>query len=382
MSLPQYCGLPLSRESTAVPLGQTVHTLTDRLDQIPDNPAAPVRGENVVDLTMNENPEPPLELLRSPPMDALAQVNRYPVAAMLRLRRRLADLHQVTPDQVAVLNGATEAIWLLPRSIEPPGAQVLLPACTFPEYRNASIAAGLAVCEVHMRTDLGIDLPALAARVTQATRLIFLANPNNPTGGYFTHAELSRFLATIPASVLVVLDEAYRDYAQGLDLPDSAALLTRHRNLAVLRTFSKSYGLAALRVAYMLGDSQQLNLLERVRLPFSGNLFGYAAAYELLGCAELLPRVIARNRVRRALLEQEMAGLGLVCHPSVANFMIVDTPLPGSELAQQLRLRGVLVRPLDRFGFSSSVRISVGTESQIERLSSEVRAVVNARVAG
>lgn len=337
---------------------------------------------------MNENPEPPLELLAGPPLEVLAQAHRYPVDSVERLRQRLARLHELTPDQVLILNGVTEAISFIPRAIFGPhvrgphvrGPQVraLLPACTFTAYRDACAAAGLAVDEVPLGAELGIDLSALARRVGPMTKLIFLANPNNPTGGAFRHGELASFLATLPPWVLVVLDEAYADYAPELDLPDSAALRRQHRNLIVARTFSKSYGIAGLRVGYLLGDAGLLQRLERARDPFSGNLFGHAAAMRLLDQPALLPRVVARNRARRDMLTEAMARLGLVAHPSATNFVLVDLPQRGDEFAHKLRARGVLVRALADCGRPASLRISVGTESEIERLGCEMGAILRA----
>lgn len=329
---------------------------------------------------MNENPEPPLELLQSLPIEALVRVHRYPIESDERLRQRLASLHELTAAQVMIVNGVTEAISFIPRALFGPHVRALLPACTFTAYRGACAAAGLAVDEVPLGAELGIDLKALAQRVGPMTKLIFLANPNNPTGAAFRHGELASFLATLPPWVLVVLDEAYTDYAPELDLPDSAALRRQHRNLIVARTFSKSYGIAGLRIGYLLGDAELLGRLERARDPFSGNLFGHAAAARLLDQPELLPRVVARNRARRALLTEAMAQLGLVTYPSATNFVLVDLPQHGDEFAHKLRARGVLVRGLADCGRPASLRISVGTEAEIERLRCEMSAILRAEV--
>lgn len=337
---------------------------------------------------MNENPEPPLELLQSPLLEVLAQVHRYPIESAERLRQRLAALHELPADQVLVTNGATESISFIPRALHGPRVRALLPECTFTAYRSACAAAGLAVDEVplgtghdlHSQSAARIELTALSRRVGPMTKLIFLANPNNPTGAYFSHGELASFLATLPPWVVVVLDEAYKDYAPELDLPDSAALRRQYRNLIVARTFSKSYGIAALRVGYLLGDATLLGQLEKARDPFSGNLFGHAVAVRLLEQPDLLPRVVERNRARRALLTVALRELGLWVHPSAANFVLVDLPQRGEDFAQLLRARGVLVRTLADCGRPASLRISVGTEAEIERLRCEMSAILRAQV--
>jgi histidinol-phosphate aminotransferase len=361
----------------------------DALLQIADNLRflKSASGGSLVNLSMNENPEPPLELLQSPPLEALAQVHRYPIESAERLRQRLAALHELPADQVLVTNGATEAISFIPRALYGPHVRALLPDCTFTAYRSACAAAGLAVDEVptelagSSQSAARSELTALSRSVGPMTKLIFLANPNNPTGAYFTHGELAHFLSTLPPWVVVVLDEAYKDYAPELDLPDSAALRRQHRNLLVMRTFSKSYGIAALRVGYLLGDATLLGRLEKARDPFSGNLFGHAAALGLLEQPELLPRVVERNRARRALLTAALRELGLLVYPSAANFVLVDLPQRGEDFAQLLRARGILVRTLTDCGRPASLRISVGTEAEIERLRCEMSAILRAQVA-
>lgn len=374
--------LPRAPSTASEPAAQggSRDPFAESLLQIADNLRFLKSGGALVNLSMNENPEPPLELLQAPPLELLSQVHRYPIDSAERLRQRLATLHELTPDQVMILNGVTEAISFIPRALSGPHARALLPACTFTAYRGACAAAGLAVDEEPLGAELGIDLKALARRVGPMTKIIFLANPNNPTGCAFRHDELASFLAALPPWVLVVLDEAYGDYAPELDLPDSAELRRQHHNLIVARTFSKSYGIAGLRIGYLLGDAELLGHLERARDPFSGNLFGHAAATRLLDQPELLPRVVARNRARRALLTEAMARLGLLAYPSATNFVLVDLPQRGDEFAHKLRARGVLVRGLADCGRPASLRISVGTEADIERLGCEMGAILRAEV--
>lgn len=392
LSVPPSKPRPLNLPAEALAPGGARDGRSDSLLQIADNLRflRSASGGALVNLSMNENPEPPLELLQQPPLEALAQVHRYPIESAERLRQGLAALHELPANQVMVTNGATEAIWFIPRALHGPHGRALLPECTFTAYRSACAAAGLAVDEVPPGSELDwgsqlagrIELAALSRRIGPMTKLIFLANPNNPTGSYFSHGELASFLATVPPWVVVVLDEAYKDYAPELDLPDSAALRRQYRNLIVARTFSKSYGIAALRIGYLLGDPALLGRLEKAREPFSGNMFGHAVALRLLEQPDLLPRAVARNRARRTLLTEALRQLGLVVYASATNFVLVDLPRRGEDFAQLLRARGVLVRTLADCGRPASLRISVGTEAEIECLRCELSAILRAQVSG
>lgn len=345
----------------------------DALGRSAENLRALELGSTLINLSMNENPEPPIELLQATQLWALQTANRYPIAVAQQLRDRLAQLHQLRPSQVMLVNGATEAVAIVPRALSSAGGDVVLASLTFGAYEACCKKAGLGVQIVPMRKDMGIDLAGHLERISEATRLVFVSNPNNPTGCCFSHDEFVAFLSAVPSSVVVVLDEAYADYVEGVRLPDSRALLDRYPNLIVLRTFSKSHGIAALRIGYVLGSEQWLARFEAARTPFTCNLMGIVAATTLIDHPSLILQTRQRNSRRRRLLEEIASEARFSFVPSQTNFLMVGTsPWSGLAIANHLRTRGVLVRSLDDQGMPQAVRIAVSTEEDLAVLRTQL----------
>ncbi len=218
--------------------------------------------------------------------------------------------------------------------------------------------------------DFAFDLRAIAEAVAAhvETRIVYLANPNNPTGTAFGAAELQEFLRRVPADVLVVLDEAYFHYADRADMPDSVQLFREHKNLLIMRTFSKVYGLAGLRVGYGIGDASVLEAMNKLRTPFNLTGVSQAAALAALDDAEHVSRSITENAAERARLTKGLTQLGLRPVPSHANFIFIDIGPEAQELCDELLREGVIVRPLGWMGFPEAIRVSVGIASENDKL--------------
>ncbi len=321
-----------------------------------------------VKLSSNENPRPPHPKIVAAVTAALAEANRYPASGSPELTRALASHHGVTADEVMVGNGSNEIIDLLVRAFVAPDENVVYPVPSFIVYALIAKICGVRGTGVPCR-DYRLDLDAMAAAIDDRTRMVFVCNPNNPTSTYVTGREIGAFLERVPDDVFVVMDEAYIDYVDASDYPDSMALRSRRDGLIVLRTFSKFFAVAGIRVGYALGHPKVIETLHKVRQPFNVSRLAQAAGLAALECAaDLKPyaqeTIAERARVRSALLD-----LGLECPPSQTNFIFTDLRERDVDLFHELARRGVIVRRLGQFGAARAMyRISIGTPKENDRL--------------
>ncbi len=338
---------------------------------VPGKPIEEVAREfgipDCVKLASNENPLGASPLALAAVRDTLAHGHLYPDGSCFALKRKLATLHGVEPEEVVVGAGTNEILTLLVRTFLAEGEEAVLSENTFLVYRLAVQSCGRRATSVPMR-DHRYDLEAMAGAIGPRTKLVFVANPDNPNGTYVTAAELDRFLDRVPAHVLVVLDEAYFEFVDEADYPDGARLLRRRPRLVVLRTFSKIHGLAGLRVGYALCERDVANYLDRVRDPFNVSSVAQTAAVAALEDQAHVEATRAVVREGRALLMRELPGLGFRVVPSVANFVLADVGGSGEALFQALLRHGVIVRPMAAYGMPEAVRISIGTPAENERL--------------
>jgi histidinol-phosphate aminotransferase len=325
--------------------------------------------DGIIKLASNENPFGPSPRAVAAAIRALAQGALYPDGGCYELRQRLAALHGLGADQFVVGNGSNEIIELLGHVFLGPGDEVVLGAPAFVVYRLVAHLFGAKAIEVPLRA-WRHDLPAMAAAVTPRTKLVCVCSPNNPTGTANTEAELIDFVRRLPEHVVCAIDEAYVHYMPSL--PDFRALIREGRKLICLRTFSKIYGLASLRIGYGYASPEFCALLNRVRQPFNANAIGQAAALGALEDAEFADRCARETREGRRQLEQGCRALGLEFVPSEANFVLVRVG-EGRRVFESLQQRGVIVRPVGSYGLPEWVRVTVGTESQNTRLLSELR---------
>ncbi|MBI4385842.1 MAG: histidinol-phosphate transaminase [Elusimicrobia bacterium] len=336
---------------------------------LPGKPIAEVQRElgirRVIKLASNENPLGPSPKAVAAARRALRQTHLYPEGASPLLRRALARELGILEYQVLIGNGSDEIIRLLCEAFLSPEDEAVVSQRGFIRFKQQSLLMGARVIEVPMR-DWTHDLEAMARSVGPKTKLMFVASPNNPTGTYNTRDQVKRFLESVPSSVLVVLDEAYCHYAAcRSDYPDSVReFFPGRRNLAILRTFSKAYGLAGLRVGYGIADAELVGWLDRIRMPFNVNLVGQWAALAAVEDRVFLRRSVAANRRGGRSLSTQLRRLGLQPGDSGTNFLFLRSPIPGNRLFQELLRSGVIVRPLDEYGLTHHVRISIGTPAQ------------------
>jgi histidinol-phosphate aminotransferase len=330
--------------------------------------------KDAVKLASNENPFAPprgvLEALRQ----ALEGLNRYPDGSGHYLRQALARRHGVAPEAVILGNGSNELIELLVRAFVRPGEEVVLPHPSFVVYPSIVQSVGGIRVVVGLR-DYRIDLPAMARAVTPLTKMVFVANPNNPTGTIVTAPEVDAFLRAVPDHVIVVFDEAYVDFAQGPDFPDTLAHLKHGRRVVVLRTFSKIASLAGLRVGYALADPHAVALLNRIRAPFNVNALAQVAALAALEETGHARATVAMIQAGVRTVGQALDELGLRYPPTRANFVLVEVPDAQRTYQALLRL-GVIVRPMASFGLERALRITIGTPEENQRLIDALRAVL------
>jgi len=321
---------------------------------------------DVIKLASNENPRGPGAGVRAALDRASAQLSRYPDGSGYRLKRVLAGRLGVEPAMITLGNGSNDVLELIARIALSPGAEAIVAAHAFVVYPLAVIAHGGTLVTVPARA-WGADLEGMAAAVTSATRLIFLANPNNPTGTWVTKAQLTGFLDRLPAHVLVVLDEAYFEYLTHPDYPDGVQLLRRYPNLVVTRTFSKVYGLAALRVGYSVSSPAIADVLNRVRQPFNVSSVGLECAEAAVADEEYVRSSRRLNEEGMAQLVKGLDQLGIGYIPSGGNFLCVDLGRPARPTYEALLRQGVIVRPIAGYGMPDHLRVTVGLPQENAR---------------
>jgi len=328
-----------------------------------------------VKLASNENPLGPSPKALRALSEALGGIHRYPDGGGFRLRQVLGKHWNISPDWVILGNGSNELLELVGRCFLMPGDEVVYAKQAFVVYEMVAQVTGAAKVAVPLR-DLTHDLDAMRAAITPRTKMVFLANPNNPTGTAVPARALEAFLASVPADVLVVLDEAYFEYLSRELQPDALRFVRDGRLLLVLRTFSKIYGLAGLRIGYGMGPGPLIDLLNRAREPFNTNFLAQVAATAALDDALHVARSLEVNERGRASLTERCLALGLQVVPSVANFLLVDVGRPGPATADALLRRGVIVRPMAGYGFPTHLRITVGTEEENQRCVAALESVL------
>ena len=323
-----------------------------------------------IKLASNENPVGPSPKALLAAREALADVNRYPDAGCFALRRRLATHLGVDPDELLIGAGADEVLGLIAQTYLGPGDEAVFAWPSFAMYPIVVQAAGAIAVTPPLDADLVHDLDAMAAAVSPRTRVVFVCNPNNPTGTAVGAEAFDRFVRCLPADVILAVDEAYFEYARRPDFPRAIEWVRRRPGTVVLRTFSKIYGLAGLRVGYGISDPETIGLLHRTRHPFNVSLVAQAAAIAALDDA---PHVEASRRINAeglAYLGRELPSIGVRVWPTETNFVLADAG-PGAHDA--LLREGVIVRPMAGFGLPDHVRITIGLPDENERLVKTLR---------
>jgi histidinol-phosphate aminotransferase len=330
---------------------------------------------DVIKLASNENPLPPSERVLKAISEALAHLNRYPDGSAHYLRIALARRHGLTPEHIIMGNGSNELIELLVRAFLRPGEEAIIPHPSFVVYPMIVQAAGGIRVVVTLK-DHRLDLEAMARAITPMTKVVFIANPNNPTATMVTADEVEAFMARVPDRTIVIFDEAYIEFAMGPDFPDTMDYVKQGRKVIVLRTFSKAASLAGLRVGYGVADADAVALMNRIRQPFNVNSLAQVAALAALEDESHVLECVRTIEAGRHYLYDEFNNLGVKYVPSRANFILVDIGRSASDVYQRLLKEGVIVRPMTPFGMESALRVTVGTPQENRRLVKALKAVL------
>ena len=364
---------------------EAVHSLSP---YVPGKPISELEREygvtDSIKLASNENPLGPGPQALAAIAAAAPDIGLYPDGNGHALKQALATHHACPMECITLGNGSNELLVMLAEAFLAPGTSAVISRYAFAIYGIAIQATGAeqrlapAFPEGHPMA-LGHDLDAMARCIDAATRLVYIANPNNPTGTWLEAGPLKRFIAGAPPHVLVVVDEAYRQYADVPDYPDVATWLDELPNLVVTRTFSKAFGLAGLRVGYALSSRDVAEVINRVRQPFNVNSIALAAAEAALGDAAHLARTAALNRAGMEQLRTACDRLQLRHYPSAGNFLLIDCERPAGAVYEELLRRGVIVRPVGGYGLPNHLRITIGSAAQNERLVIALAAVLRGR---
>ncbi len=327
----------------------------------------------LVELGSNENPYGASAKARQAIIDALAGIHIYPDPLGGDLKRALAGHHGIAPANLLLGNGSHELLMQFAQVFAGPGEEVVASKFGFAVYALAAQAAGAdlrlapALPREHAMPR-GHDLRGLLETIGPLTKLVYLANPNNPTGTWFGREVFSDFLACVPDRVIVVVDEAYAEFVDAPDYASALPLVARHPNLVVTRTFSKAYALAGLRVGYAVAHPQLIAVMERVRESFNVNALGLAAAEAALSDLEHLQASVRGNAAQRQALADALLARGLPVSPSQTNFLLVEFGEQASRIETRLLAGGVVLRPMSGYGLGECLRITVGTAAENARL--------------
>jgi histidinol-phosphate aminotransferase len=336
---------------------------------VPGRPIEEVERElkiHAVKLASNENPLGPSPLAVEAAKLALENANRYPDGGTHLLREALSARTGVPMEEIFVGLGSSEIIDLASRVLLRAGLQGMTSYGSYAPFSVAIRASGAELVLVPQR-EFAFDLQAMAKAITPKTGVIYLANPNNPTGTAFGAEELEQFLEQVPDGVLVVLDEAYIHYAPSLNRRKSEEIYRRRRNLLILRTFSKVYGLAGMRIGFAIGQQELLSAMNRLKTPFNTSGVAQAGALAALDDREHVTRCISTNAIERKRLSDGLAKLGLRPVPSETNFIFMEVGAEAKEICDELLQLGVIVRPLGWMGFPEAIRVSIGTTEENEK---------------
>ena len=333
---------------------------------------------DIIKLASNENPLGPSPLAVQAIAEHAAAVHRYPDGNAFNLKNDLAQHLNVSPEHLILGNGSNDVLQLVAEAYIAPDDEVIYAAGAFVVYSLVTKLCSATAVVVPMVDDTH-DLSAMAAAITDKTKVIFIANPNNPTGTMVTADETAAFIAQVPEDVLVVFDEAYYEYVARSDYPQTLPYILQGQNLIITRTFSKIYGLAGLRIGYGIAPPPLVETLNRVRQPFNCNLAGQAAARAALKDTAHVKESQQSNAAGKAFLYEALDEIGLRYVKTEGNFIMLDVGRSGADIADALLKQGVIVRPIAGYGYPNAVRVTIGTQAENERFIIALRDIVTRR---
>ena len=319
--------------------------------------------EKIIRLDANESPWPPSPNAVQAVRDSTLQINRYPEAGILSVQEVLAAKHRVKLRQVTVGNGVDEIIRLITLAFLNPGEEVLTADLTFPIYAHSALSMGAVVKTIPLK-NFCYDLCSLGDNLTNRCKLVFISNPNNPTGTIVDKDSLDKFMSRVSTNTIVVLDEAYGEYVQSGNYPDGMQYLAKGGQIIILRTLSKAYGLAGLRIGYALGPAELMDVINTLRPVFSVNSLAQAAAKAVLNDTQYLEKIVTANAEGRGYLTSALKGLGLQVVESEANFIFVNLNADAKRISQLLEQYGIVIRAVK----DSWCRITIGKPEENQKL--------------
>jgi histidinol-phosphate aminotransferase len=344
----------------------------------PGKPVDDVKRElgltEVIKLASNENPFGSSPKVKEAIALEAENISIYPDGAAVELTAALSSYHGVNSDQIIFGAGSDEIILMIARAFLVPGDETIMADQTFPQYKHNAQVENAVIIEVPLKEGTH-DLFAMQQRITDKTKVIWVCNPNNPTGTINTMDEVEWFLSKVPAHVLVVLDEAYCEYIDNPSYPDGLMLLNKYPNVILLRTFSKIYGLASLRIGYGIGHPDVIRSINQVREPFNTSRFAQAAALAALQDEEFVSHCREANKVGLAYFNSSFAELGLEAFPAYGNFIMVDVKRSAQEVFDALLRKGIIVRAGHKL-YPTHIRITVGSQDQNEKVIAALAAVL------
>jgi histidinol-phosphate aminotransferase len=326
-------------------------------------------------LASNENVLGPAPAALEAVKNAAGSVWLYPDDTCYDLKNALAEFWNLAPENFIIGNGSDEIIHFLMLALLDAEDEIVSAQPSFVQYESAARLAGCTCKLIPLTSDGRHDLPAMSAEITDRTKMVFIANPNNPSGTVVGKAEFDEFIKSIPQDILVVLDQAYNEYVETDDSPDGIDYVRDGYNVILLHTFSKAYALAGLRVGYGLANAALIKALHQVRGPFNVSSVAQAAAIASLGDADQLPRTRELNSAGKKYFYAQLDEMGLEYYPTEANFILLDAGLPAKEVFQELLRHGVIVRTGDPFGLPTWLRVTIGTQAMNERFIKALRVI-------
>ncbi len=328
--------------------------------------------ENVIKLASNENPFGPSPKALEAIKKNLTSLNIYPDQHHHILREALSQKYSLTKENFIIGNGSDEIMLMIAQTFLSFGDEVIISSHTFSMYEFVTkLMDGVAI--VADLKNFSYDLEAMQSKISKKTKLIFLCNPNNPTGTIFTSDQFEKFMRNVPEDVLVIVDEAYSEFVDSSDFANTIDYVKRGRNVIVLKTFSKAYGLAGLRIGYAISTPKIIKTLNLVKMPFNVNRLAIFGAVEALKDIDFLEKVLKNNIEGKEYLYRELQKLKLQFLKTQANFIFIDVQRDCDEVFIELIRRGVIIRPLKTFGFPKAIRVSIGKKEQNEKFISSLK---------
>lgn len=343
---------------------------------VPGKPIEEVLKEfgvsEAIKLASNENPLGLSSKVKESLIQHIDSLFLYPDGKAANLRTALAEHLKVEENQLLFGAGLEDIIQMIAAAFLEGGTNSVMSGLTFPNYKINTLIESAEVREVPS-IEGKHDLESMLQMIDASTRIVWVCNPNNPTGTYIPHDLLVSFIAQVPSDILVVLDEAYFEFAAAEDFPDSLALMKQYHNLIVLRTFSKAYGLAGLRIGYAIAAPEILNIIERVRKPFNTSILAQIAAIEALKDQEFMENSIALNREELEHSYKQLERMNIKYYPSQTNFIYMDIGIPSKEVYERLLPHGIIIRPMA----GTAIRVSMGLREQNNRFFAELENLLN-----